>query len=43
MGQLQKELAELQKVSVELEDEVEVNGDAHQERIEELEVRGRRK
>ncbi|XP_059918913.1 peripherin [Gadus macrocephalus] len=37
VGQLQKELAELQKGSVELEDEVEVNGDAHQERIEELE------
>ncbi|CAL8263312.1 unnamed protein product [Lota lota] len=37
VGQLQKELAELQKCTVELEDEVEVNRAAHQEQIEELE------
>lgn len=39
MGELRKELAELQKCSAELEDEVELNTAAHQEHVHELEVR----
>ncbi|KAJ3588068.1 hypothetical protein NHX12_011662 [Muraenolepis orangiensis] len=37
VGELQKELAELQKCTVVLEDEVEFNAAAHQEHVDELE------